>query len=364
MNVAGAQWGARRTSVVAVAGAAVVAAVVLLWSKWVPYTERVLDLGGTHSWSGSSIVSVGGVRPGESPSWHAAVSFTGAYASAVWKALVAALLISAVVQAWVPRAWLLRLLNRPGRVRSAAVGGLVSMPTMMCTCCTAPVAVGLRRQGVNLSAVVAYWLGNPLLNPAVLVFLLLVAPWQWALTRGLVGLLVVVGGAAVVTWLAGRRHTPTTAPALENAPIDTVEADAGVGGLRAALGRFARALVRMSLVLLPEYLLVVMVVGAFRGWLFQVSPATASAVLSVVAIAAVVGTLLVIPTAGEIPILHGLVLAGLSPSVIGTLLITLPAASLPGLAMVARSLGWKATTATTLLVILGGLFAAGMLTLL
>ncbi|MDT7607640.1 MAG: uncharacterized protein QOG96_2143, partial [Pseudonocardiales bacterium] len=108
------------------------------------------------------------MRPGEPPSWHAALSFTVAYAAAVWKALVAALLISAAVQAWVPRAWLLRLLDRPGRVRSAAV---------------------------------AYWLGNPLLNPAVLVFLVLVAPWQWVVTRALVGLLLVVGGAATVSWL-------------------------------------------------------------------------------------------------------------------------------------------------------------------
>jgi hypothetical protein len=30
---------------------------------------------------------------------------------------------------------------------------------------------------------VAYWLGNPLLNPAVVVFLLFVAPWQWTVTR-------------------------------------------------------------------------------------------------------------------------------------------------------------------------------------
>jgi hypothetical protein len=73
----------------------VVAVVVLFWSKWLPYTEKVIELGGTRSWGGSTILSVGGVRPGEPPSWHAALSFTVAYAAAVWKALVAALLISA-----------------------------------------------------------------------------------------------------------------------------------------------------------------------------------------------------------------------------------------------------------------------------
>jgi hypothetical protein len=34
--------------------------------------------------------------------------------------------------------------------------------------------------------------GNPLLNPAVLVFLCFVVPWQWTVTRAAVGVAVVV----------------------------------------------------------------------------------------------------------------------------------------------------------------------------
>jgi hypothetical protein len=43
----------------------------------------------------------------------------------------------------------------------------------------------------------------------------------------------------------------------------------------------------------------------------------------------VLGTLVVIPTAGEISILQGLVAARAGAGVLGTLLITLPAISLP-----------------------------------
>jgi uncharacterized membrane protein YraQ (UPF0718 family) len=81
----------------------------------------------------------------------------------------------------------------------------------------------------------------------------------------------------------------------------------------------------------------------------------------VVVLAAVVGTLLVIPTAGEIPILQGLALAGLSTGALGALLVTLPAVSLPGIAMVGKALGWRATMATTVVVMLGGLVGAGVL---
>jgi uncharacterized protein len=308
------------------------------------------------------VLSVGGVHPGDAPSWHAATSFTAAYIEAVWKALVAALLISAALQALVPRTWLLRMLNRRGRVTSALAGGLCSTPSMMCTCCTAPVAVSLRRSGVSISAAVAYWLGNPLLNPAVLVFLLLVAPWQWTTTRLVIGLLVVVGGAALVARLTeGRRDVamPGTAQLIR----DDEQEPLATEWLRSAPSRFGRTLLRLSIVLVPEYLLMVMLIGAFRGWLFPIS-ATLGSGLLVVLIAAGVGTLLVIPTAAEIPILQGLAIAGIAAGPIGALLITLPAVSLPGIAMVGRALGWSATAATTAMVAVGGLLGAGLLTVL
>jgi uncharacterized membrane protein YraQ (UPF0718 family) len=312
----------RAAAVAGVLVAAVVFVVALLWAKWLPYAARAISLHESGAWSGASVLGVGGVQPGDAPSWDAAISFTSAYIDAVWKALVAALLISAVLQAFVPRAWLLRLLNRRGRLTSALAGGLCSTPSMMCTCCTAPVAVSLRRSGVSTSAAVAYWLGNPLLNPAVLVFLLLVAPWQWTVTRLVIGLLVVVGGAALVAWLTEGRRGVTMSNASPLAGNDE-QAPLGTEWLAAAPARFGRALLRLSLVLVPEYLIVVMLIGAFRGWLFPISTASGFGLL-VVLVAAGVGTLLVIPTAGEIPILQGLAIAGVAAGPIGALLSPCP----------------------------------------
>ncbi|WP_211261414.1 permease [Pseudonocardia acaciae] len=343
---------APRATVAAVVLAVVVFVAVLLWSKWFPYVAKAVETGRAHGWSGSNILATGGVRPGDPPSWDAAVSFLWAYASAVWKALVAALLISASLQALVPRAWLLRALNRRGRFASALAGGVASSPSMMCTCCTAPVAVTLRRNGVSTAAAVAYWLGNPLLNPAVLVFLLLVAPWQWTATRLVVGALTVFAGAALVAMVADR---PGRAPV--PVPPDPEPVAGGAGIAR----RFVGSLSKLALVLVPEYLVMVLLVGAFRGWLLGVG-GLAAGVLAVLVVA-VVGTLAVIPTAGEIPIAQGLALIGVSTGVLGALLITLPAVSAPGVAMVARSFGWRATVATTVLVIVAGVLGGAMLSL-
>lgn len=355
--------GNRRVLIIGIGMTVAIAVAALLWSKWVPYTIKLAEITGSGTYPGSSILTVGGVRAGDPPSWAAAVSFTVAYSAAVWKALAAALLIAAALQTLVPRQWLLRLLDRPGRVRAAVAGGLVSTPTMMCTCCTAPVAATLRRSGVRTAAVVAYWLGNPLLNPAVLAFLLVVAPWQWTATRLVFGVLLVVGGAALVARLTGDRRTDhTTSAALTGATEPEPEPAAGESRRPRVAVTYLRSLLKMTLILVPEYLVVVALVGAFRGWLFPIAGTNGGILL--VLLAAMLGTLLVIPTAGEIPILQGLALAGLAAGPIGALLVTLPAVSLPGIAMVGRSFGWRVTAATTGVVMAGGVLAGGALVLL
>lgn len=49
---------------------------------------------------------------------------------------------------------------------------------------------------------------------------------------------------------------------------------------------------------------------------------------------------------------------------IGALLLTLPAASLPGAVMVGRALGWRTTLAAGSVVVLGGVLGAVVLELL
>jgi uncharacterized protein len=336
----GAALGVAVASLVFVAG--------LLWAKWMPYTGKALKAHAAHHWSGSSVLTVGGVRAGDGPTWHAATTFFHAYMLSIWQALLVALLISASIQALVPRSWLPRVLNRRHVISSALAGGAAGMPSMMCTCCAAPVAVTLRRNGISRVAAVAYWLGNPLLNPAVLVFLFLVAPWQWTLTRAVVGVLTVVAAAAAVAFVSRDREPEE--------PSERVVVEPHV------MARFLQALLRLCLVLLPEYAVMVLVVGALRGWILTWTRLPHG--LLVVVLAAVVGTLFVIPTAGEIPILQSLAVLGVSSGTLGALLVTLPAVSVPGAAMVVRTFGWRAVAATAAVVVLGGLLGALLLSVL
>lgn len=107
-----------------------------------------------------------------------------------------------------------------------------------------------------------------------------------------------------------------------------------VASLLADWGKLAG---RLFLTLTPELLLVVLVLGAARAWLFPLAgPGVPFGVLTVAGLA-IAGTLFVIPTAGEVPIVQSLLAFGVAPGLAGSLLLTLPAVSLPSLLMMRRA---------------------------
>lgn len=337
----------RRAAILGALVFVLIAIAGLTWAKWLPYAHKVDALSASRHYSGAFLLEDAG-SAGSAPSVSGAWRFTTAYLDAVWPALVVGLLLAAGAETLLPRRRVMAALSGEGR-RSSLAGGVMAAPSMLCTCCTAPVASSLRRSGASMSATLAFWLGNPLLNPAVIVFLALVLPWQFAATRVVVGALLVFVASAAVARAAGRGGTPV--PALP-------EADASP-----SIGRYGRSLARLAVTLLPEYLLAVFAVGLLRGWLFPLHVSGQLALVGL-AVACVAGTLVVIPTAGEIPILVALLAAGGSAGVLGALLVTLPAVSAPSMAMVWKALGARVVLATAACVAAGGLVAAGLLTLL
>jgi uncharacterized protein len=327
-----------------------IATVGLEWAKWTPYSHRLAAIWSTHTWPGSDILGKAGAAHAE-PSLHGAWKFTDAYAGSVWMALTAALAIAAAVDALVPQRWLLRLLARRTGAAGSLAGGIAALPSLMCTCCTAPVAVALPRNGVPTSTALAYWLGNPVLNPAVLAFLALVAPWQWAAARIVGGVLLVFALTPLIARLADGRRAA--------APLDLETLPAF--RLSEAPRRFVLALGRLALTLLPEYLVVVLLLGLFRGWLFPLDGSAVHWGLLAVVAAALLGTVVVVPTGGEIPIAQGLASAGVGLGAIGALLITLPAISLVSMAMVVRAFSMRVVVATAGAVAVTGLGAAALL---
>ncbi|MCH7230925.1 permease [Glycomyces sp. L485] len=350
--------GSRRAVLLGTIGFAVVAVAALTWAKWLPYAQKLPAVVGGDS-LGTSIVNGEASTPPD-PSWRSAMDYAVAYGLAIWPALVAGLLLAASVEAFLPRRRLLKLFQWDrGSAVSTAAGGALSMSSMMCTCCAAPVANSVRERGVPMPSALAYWLGNPVLNPVVLVFMAVVLPWQFVTVRVITGVALVFGVTLLVARLAGDRKTVTD-PVLR--PEDDSSAPDDPVSMGDALRRFFKTLLRLSLILLPEYLIVVLLLGGLRGWLFPAGVAEWG--LYAVLLFAVVGTLFVIPTAGEIPIIQGLVLLGVGLGPVGALILTLPALSLPSMLMVRRAFPTRVVAATGGSVAALGLVGAGLLVVL
>ena len=174
-----------------------------------------------------------------------------------------------------------------------------------------------------------------MLNPATLVFMGFVLGWNWAGLRVVLGILMVFG----LGYLVNLMVTPKEAKAAE-AQIEVLSARAETSGAFNTSNAFVRWIeifVRMAVRLIPEYIILVLLLGAARAWMFpQIGPEIGNHILWIVAFA-IAGTLFVIPTAGEVPIIQAMLALGMGVGPAGALLMTLPPVSLPSLAMVYRS---------------------------
>jgi uncharacterized membrane protein YraQ (UPF0718 family) len=193
----------------------------------------------------------------------------------------------------------------------------------------------------------------------VIVFLALTLPGRYVLVRVVVGAVVVVAGAALAARWADSARARSAVP-----PARVAEPDDAAVSWSSMPVRFVRALARYLLILVPEYVVVVLLTGALSRWLSDFAGLGDAAGPLALLVVGVVGAALVIPTGGEIPVLVGLIAAGASAGVAGTLLVTLPALSLPSIVMVAHTFSWRAVAALSATVVVGGVVAGLLLSAL
>ena len=164
---------------------------------------------------------------------------------------------------------------------------------------------------------------------------------------------VVRDGARV----AGRA---AAAPVDDIAPVEP----AGTRETGGFLVRWGRELWRLSIRLVPEYVIIVLALGAARAWLFPTIPAAVGNDVLWIAAVAIAGTAFVIPTAGEVPIVQSLMALSLGAGPAAALLVTLPAVSIPAAVMVShvfpQRVIWSVAVFVALSGVVAGLVASGL----
>src|SRR5271163_3098421 len=167
----------------------------LFYVKWLPYYHKALLASASHSIGRSILMGTAAQAP--PPSLKAAFDYSISYGKAIWQAMVLGLALGAALQEFAPLAWIARRLGRSSW-GSVATGGLLAIPGMMCTCCAAPVVIGLRRRRASAAASTAFWLGNTVLNPATLVFMGFVLGWKWVGLRVALGVPLIFGTSYLI----------------------------------------------------------------------------------------------------------------------------------------------------------------------
>ncbi|PSR21140.1 MAG: permease [Sulfobacillus acidophilus] len=321
----------------------VIAVVGVFYAKWYPYYLKTFVTASTHTLGPSFIIGANGHPP--AVGWMAAWTFFLGYFKDIWIALIVGILVGAGLQTLLPASWLYRMMGRVG-VKSRALAIAAAVPSMMCTCCSSPVVVSMKKQNLSTGATLGYWLANPVLNPATIIFMGFVLGWDWALLRIVMGFVLVIG----VSWAGdGWMNKSTASGIAEVAHVDAPVDEAPT------FKRFALTVGKLVVRLIPEYVIIVAVLGAVRLWLFPTMNPHLGHSLWLMLVFAVVGTLFVIPTAGEIPIVQTLLTYGLGLGSAGVLMMTLPAVSLPSMAMVSKQLARKDLLKVAVMVALAGL---------
>ncbi|WP_169083904.1 permease [Paenibacillus sp. PL91] len=311
----------------------------LAYVKWWPYYGKALLAADQHS-IGTSILK--GIGADQTMSlWQSAFQFTITYFKAVWKAALLGMIVATLIQALLPVNWLHSLLGRSS-LKSTLIGGVSSLPTMMCSCCAAPIAVGMHKQQVSIGASLAFWLGNPLLNPATLVFMSFVLSWKFTVLRVVFGLLVTFG----ISFVANRFAKTSKVNDLVSSQLSPPSNEH-----QSLWVRWLNSFGKMLLQVVPAYVISVFILGALQNYMF---PMWINVGIIAIILFAIIGTLFVIPTAAEIPIIQSFLSIGVNAGPAAALLITLPAISLPSLLLVSRAFPPKVLTFVTLSVIILG----------
>ncbi len=333
---------------------ALVAIIGFAYVKWIPYYAKAFVAYNQHSIGDSIIFGKASAAPPASLS--AALDYAMDYGKSIWKAMLLGLILGSGIKVLLPSHWVSAMLGRLG-FRSVMLGGLFALPCMMCTCCAAPVAAGMRQSRASVGSVISWWLANPLLNPATLVFMGFVLGWGWVLFRLVFGVAMVLGIAYLAERYTESNNVDANKEGLSQADATfnqqlMLEPEVSTEGV---MLRWVREFMSLTIKLLPEYLVLVLLLGATRAWLFPVFGADDS-IIWIFALA-LAGMLFVIPTAGEVPIVQAMFALGMGAGPAAALIMTLPAVSLPSLVMLGKVFSLRIRLLIAVGVVLSGIIA-------
>lgn len=262
-----------------------------------------------------------------------------------------------------PAARIRRLLERRGAM-GAGVGGVMGMPLLMCSACSAPVSLGFYRTGATVETSLGVIIGSALFNPIALVAMFAVLPAQMGLGRVVFGLVALFALVPLIARLDRRRRDLLDVVACDLSAVEEIDTgmvspEAGESwptAITQGIRDWLRNSVDVAWRLGPAMVAATLAVGV----LFTLAPPQTfsdrigSGLFAIVVVAAV-GTLLQTPALFEIPLVLGLLFLGLEAGPATALLVTAPSAGVITFGVTRSELGWR-----TPVLLMAGTFVGGV----
>ncbi|MBI2848376.1 MAG: permease [Chloroflexi bacterium] len=257
-------------------------------------------------------------------------------------------------------------LSRPGFGTHVA-GAATAMAQPFCSCCAAPVGAALYRRGASLGPVLAFTVSAPMLNITSLVLAAALLPAKYALLRIAGGIIVAVLATYLVS-LIGSRWVQQDGTGVRHGQVfawtsnlltaysrlfhfEKFLVDRGADSPSVFIKNWLSTAGRLARVVVPLFA----VFSVLAAYAVKAMPASGNNLLGV-GVTSFFATVLMAPTWTEIPLAAKLINEGLT-GMAATLLITLPAVSLPCLAIIGGAVRSLKIAALLGLVV----FAAGIL---
>jgi len=119
--------------------------------------------------------------------------------------LLIGLVAAALIQAWVPKAWIQRSLGRGG-LGSVGRAAVVGIPLPLCSCGVLPTALGLRRAGASRPATVSFLVATPEIGlDSIALSYALLGPFM-AVVRPIAAFFSAIAAGVMALAVAGREE--------------------------------------------------------------------------------------------------------------------------------------------------------------
>jgi uncharacterized membrane protein YraQ (UPF0718 family) len=294
----------------------------------------------------SGELSLGWLNAFGATGWLRPPALAASYLLTVWHATFLGILLAGLALTALPR-YMSSFLRRTG-ARGSLLGAAFSISQPFCSCCAAVALPSLAASGASRYFLLAFAVGSPMLNVTSIILAIALLPAQYVLVRVLAGIALAVPVTYAMVKIAdGMFHSAHADPSARGpvqGPAQTrrwsdfyyrvFHFDGMLEGRRSdtpatLVATWLATSGRIALLTVPA----MVIFSTATAAIIQVLPDSYGNNGASVLLAAVAGTFLMVPTWTEIGVSRQMLEAGLTGPA-ATVLVVLPAVSLPSLLII------------------------------